>query len=62
MPRRVPDISKICSYIQWEPRIQLDEIIKRVVDYYFGLKEEATADEIPQPTLAEARLSAITSS
>jgi UDP-glucose 4-epimerase len=34
MPRRVPDISKIGSYVGWEPQVQLDEMIRRVIDYY----------------------------
>jgi UDP-glucose 4-epimerase len=34
MPRRVPDIEKLCSYIDWQPRVHLDEIIRNVVDYY----------------------------
>jgi UDP-glucose 4-epimerase len=36
MPRRVPDISKIRSYISWEPQVQLDEMIHRVIEYYSG--------------------------
>lgn len=34
MPRRVPDISKIRAYIEWEPRVQLDDMIRRVIEYY----------------------------
>ena len=34
MRRRVPDITKIRGYIDWEPQVQLDEIIRRVIDYY----------------------------
>ncbi len=56
MPRRVPNISKICSTIEWEPRIQLEEIIARVVDYYSGLSEETTALEIPRHSVAEGGL------
>jgi len=33
MPRRVPDISKVKRYIGYEPLIQLDEMIERVVEY-----------------------------
>ena len=32
MPRRVPDLSKIQSVIGYEPKVQLDEIIERVVE------------------------------
>jgi len=34
MRRRVPDISKIKAHIRWEPRVGLDAIIERVVEYY----------------------------
>jgi UDP-glucose 4-epimerase len=34
MPRRVPDISKIHRAIGYEPRVGLDEIITRVIDYF----------------------------
>ncbi len=34
MPRRVPDISKIRALIGYEPRVQLDEILCRVIDYF----------------------------
>ena len=33
MPRRVPDISKIRALIGYEPLVQLDEILTRVIDY-----------------------------
>jgi len=33
MPRRVPDITKIRGLIGYEPRVQLDEILTRVIDY-----------------------------
>ena len=36
MPRRVPDISKLRALIGYEPRIALDEIIRRVVDHARG--------------------------
>ncbi|MBI4476963.1 MAG: GDP-mannose 4,6-dehydratase [Acidobacteria bacterium] len=34
MPRRVPDISKIRNLIGYEPKVHLDEIICRVIDYF----------------------------
>jgi UDP-glucose 4-epimerase len=34
MPRRVPDISKVKRYIGYEPQVQLDEMIEKVVEYY----------------------------
>lgn len=33
MPRRVPDISKLRTLIGYEPRVELDEIIRRVIDH-----------------------------
>jgi UDP-glucose 4-epimerase len=34
MQRRVPDLSKIRSLIGYEPRVQLDEILERVIAYF----------------------------
>ncbi len=34
MPRRVPDISRIHGLIGYEPRVQLDEILERVIDHF----------------------------
>jgi UDP-glucose 4-epimerase len=34
MPRRVPDIGKIRALVGYEPRVPLDEILTRVVDYF----------------------------
>jgi UDP-glucose 4-epimerase len=36
MPRRVPDIGKLRALIGYEPRIGLDEIIRRVIDHTRG--------------------------
>jgi UDP-glucose 4-epimerase len=33
MQRRVPDISKIKQVLGWEPKINLDQIIKDVADF-----------------------------
>lgn len=33
MPRRVPDISKLKRYIGYEPQVQLEEMIEKVVEY-----------------------------
>ncbi len=33
MPRRVPDISKIRALIGYEPRLGLDDILRRVIDH-----------------------------
>ena len=33
MPRRVPDITKIRTLVGYEPKVQLDEILTRVIDY-----------------------------
>jgi UDP-glucose 4-epimerase len=50
MPRRVPDISKIRSYIDWSPRIQLQEIIQSVIDYHTSL-----ADGVALPPDSESQ-------
>ena len=34
MPRRVPDISKIRGLIGYEPTVELDEILTRVIEYF----------------------------
>ncbi len=34
MPRRVPDLTKVKALVGYEPKVQLDEIITRVVDYF----------------------------
>jgi len=34
MPRRVPDISKINSLIGYEPSVELDEILGRVIEHF----------------------------
>jgi UDP-glucose 4-epimerase len=34
MPRRVPDISKIRDLIRYEPTVELDEILTRVIEYF----------------------------
>ena len=34
MPRRVPDISKIRSLVGYEPTVELDEILQRVIEYF----------------------------
>jgi UDP-glucose 4-epimerase len=33
MPRRVPDISKIREYVGYEPTVELDEILTRIIDH-----------------------------
>jgi nucleoside-diphosphate-sugar epimerase len=34
MPRRVPDLTKINKLIGYQPKVALDEIIKKVIEYY----------------------------
>jgi nucleoside-diphosphate-sugar epimerase len=36
MPRRVPDISKIRAFVGYEPRLQLDDIIRSVIEHMRG--------------------------
>ena len=37
MPRRVPDLTKIEALIGYQPKVQLDEIIRRVVESQRGV-------------------------
>ena len=39
MRRRVPDISKIGALIGWEPKIPLQETLRRVIGYYWLMAE-----------------------
>ena len=34
MPRRVPDLTKVRNLVGYEPKVQLPEIINRVIDYF----------------------------
>jgi UDP-glucose 4-epimerase len=34
MPRRVPDLTKVRQLVGYQPKVQLDEIISRVVEYF----------------------------
>jgi len=34
MPRRVPDIGKIAALIGYQPRVDLDETLRRVIEFY----------------------------
>jgi UDP-glucose 4-epimerase len=36
MPRRVPDISKLAALIGYRPRVDLDETLRRVIEFYRG--------------------------
>jgi len=36
MPRRVPDISKLRDLIGYEPKLSLDDMIRRVIEYFRG--------------------------
>jgi UDP-glucose 4-epimerase len=34
MPRRVPDITKIRNLVGYEPTVELDEVLRQVIDYF----------------------------
>jgi UDP-glucose 4-epimerase len=34
MPRRVPDISKLRALVGYEPTVDLDQILERVIEYF----------------------------
>jgi len=36
MSRRVPDISKLRRFVGYQPKVQLDEIVMRTIDYWRG--------------------------
>ena len=44
MARRVPDLTKVHRFIGWEPRVGLEEILRRTIDFWRG--------EMPQPRRA----------
>jgi UDP-glucose 4-epimerase len=41
MPRRVPDLTKVRNLVGYEPKIQLNEIITRVIEYFRGSGDPA---------------------
>ena len=34
MPRRVPDLTKVRQLVGYEPKVQLNEIITKVIEYF----------------------------
>lgn len=40
MPRRVPNLSKIRDLIGYEPRVSLDEMLVRVIEYFRDRDEQ----------------------
>lgn len=34
IPRRIPDTSKVRKYIDWKPKVSIEEGLKRTIDYY----------------------------
>jgi UDP-glucose 4-epimerase len=53
MPRRLPDISKIRRFIQWEPKVQLREIIESVIAFERG---KETVEELSRSVQAGDRI------
>ena len=37
MPRRVPDLTKVHTLVGYEPKVQLNEIIAKVIEYFRGI-------------------------
>ena len=33
MKRRVPDISRICKFVGWKPRVELNDVLMRMIEY-----------------------------
>ena len=44
MPRRVPDITKIQNLVGYQPKVHLDEIVKRTAGYWAGVGEADPGD------------------
>ena len=40
MPRRVPDLTKVKNLVGYEPRVQLPEILTRVIEYHHAQRKE----------------------
>jgi hypothetical protein len=53
MPRRVPDISRIRALIDFEPTMNLDEIIRSVIDSMRGTP--APAEPAAKPRTVRTR-------
>ena len=54
MPRRVPDISKICALTGFQPTIPLDQIIESVVESLRSSLGVSEAERrVPAPHLIE---------
>lgn len=49
MPRRVPDISKLRACIGYRPRVALEEIIVRTIDYWRAARPVETSAACPRP-------------
>ena len=43
MPRRVPDTSKVSALTGFKPTVSLDEILKSVIEYHSGQRDDAGA-------------------
>ena len=56
MPRRVPDISKIRQLVGYEPKVQLEQIISRTIDYWAAERAAAATPAacVRQPMAAIA--------
>lgn len=47
MPRRVPDISKIGSFVSFRPTRNTEEIVASVIDYFMSRSQSRRSDERP---------------
>jgi len=54
MPRRVPDLSKIRALVGYEPRVQLDEILDRVIRHIRTTERLATLRSLVQTLQRES--------
>jgi UDP-glucose 4-epimerase len=46
MPRRIPNISKVNRQVGFEPQMDLDAILRSVIDFHTGRQTQATANRV----------------
>jgi UDP-glucose 4-epimerase len=56
MPRRVPDISKIGRYVGYRPKVQLNEIVERVIEFWTTEQNRGRRLASPAPVSSLRRL------
>jgi UDP-glucose 4-epimerase len=49
MARRVPDLTKVTRYVDWRPKVGLEEILRRTIDFWRGDRDGLTRASRPSP-------------